>query len=125
MIGANLGALVGAKFAQFAAATLSVAGPDDLSRRARSPRRCCSPAPNAASVPEGSRAIAVEHGKPVPRLLGGIGLVLRDRYLLQIALLAILLNWINSTGEFILADFFKDDAERRVAARSRRSTWAR
>ena len=52
----------------------------------------------------------------MPRLLGGIGLVLRDRYLLLIALLVVLLNWINSTGEFILADFVKADAEARVAA---------
>ena len=52
----------------------------------------------------------------MPRLLGGIGLVLRDRYLLLIALLVVLLNWINSTGEFILADFVKADAVARVAA---------
>ena len=56
--------------------------------------------------------MAVEHGKPVPRLLGGIGLVLRDRYLLLIALLVVLLNWINTTGEFILADFVQRDAAR-------------
>jgi AAA family ATP:ADP antiporter len=42
--------------------------------------------------------------------------VLRERYLLLIALLVVLLNWINSTGEFILADFVKRDAEARVAA---------
>jgi len=51
----------------------------------------------------------------VPRLLGGIGLVLRDRYLLLIALLVVLLNWINTTGEFILADFVQRDAAQRVA----------
>jgi AAA family ATP:ADP antiporter len=52
----------------------------------------------------------------VPRLLGGIGLVLRDRYLLLIALLVMLLNWVNSTGEFILADYVKADAAGRIAA---------
>ena len=52
----------------------------------------------------------------MPHLLGGIGLVLRDRYLLLIALLVVLLNWINSTGEFILADYVKADAVARVAA---------
>ena len=61
------------------------------------------------------RAISVEHGKDVPRLLGGIGLVLRDRYLLLIALLVVLLNWVNTTGEFILADFVQRDAATRVA----------
>jgi AAA family ATP:ADP antiporter len=48
--------------------------------------------------------------------MGGIGLVLSDRYLLKIALFVVLLNWINTTGEFILADYVKADAEARVAA---------
>jgi AAA family ATP:ADP antiporter len=115
MVGANVGALAGAKTAQLSVAaltplglmlvatvilllTLVVAGPE---RRA---------------VPDGSRPVAVEHGAPVPHLLGGIGLVLRDRYLLLIALLVVLLNWINTTGEFILADFVQRDAIERVAA---------
>ena len=115
MIGANLGALMGAKIAQFAAATLSVAGLMIFATGTLAATLLLA-GPERASVPDGSRATAVAQGKPVPRLLGGIGLVLRDRYLLQIALLAILLNWINSTGEFILADFFKDAAEARVAA---------
>jgi AAA family ATP:ADP antiporter len=115
MVGANLGALLGAKIAQFAAATLSVAGLMIFATGTLAATPLLA-GPERASVPEGSRAAVVEHGRPVPRLLGGIGLVLRDRYLLLIALLAILLNWINSTGEFILADFFKADAARRVAA---------
>jgi AAA family ATP:ADP antiporter len=115
MVGANVGALAGAKTAQLSVAaltplglmlvatvillaTLLVAGPE---RRA---------------VPDGSRPVAIEHGAPVPQLLGGIGLVLRDRYLLLIALLVVLLNWINTTGEFILADFVQRDAIERVAA---------
>jgi AAA family ATP:ADP antiporter len=115
MVGANLGALAGAKSAQLAVdllspvglmvaatltllATLALAGPE---RRA---------------VPDGSRPLVVEHGPTPPNLLGGIGLVLRDRYLLLIALLVVLLNWINSTGEFILADFVQRDAADRVAA---------
>jgi len=115
MVGANLGALTGAKSAQLAVgaltpvglmlvatvlllATLALAGPE---RRA---------------VPEGSRPVVAEHGAPVPRLLGGIGLVLRDRYLLLIALLVVLLNWINTTGEFILADFVQRDAAQRATA---------
>jgi AAA family ATP:ADP antiporter len=115
MVGANLGALAGAKSAQVAVgaltpvglmlvatvlllATLGLAGPE---RRA---------------VPEGSRPVVAGHGAPVPRLLGGIGLVLRDRYLLLIALLVVLLNWINTTGEFILADFVQRDAAQRVNA---------
>jgi AAA family ATP:ADP antiporter len=42
--------------------------------------------------------------------------VLRDRYLRLIALLIVLLNWINTTGEFILADFVQRDAARQAFA---------
>jgi hypothetical protein len=38
----------------------------------------------------------MEAGKPPPRLLGGIGLVMRDRYRWD-APLIVFLNWINST----------------------------
>jgi AAA family ATP:ADP antiporter len=58
----------------------------------------------------------IEHGARLPSLLGGIGLALRDRYLLLIALLVVLLNWINTTGEFVLADFVQRDAAQRAAA---------
>jgi AAA family ATP:ADP antiporter len=70
-----------------------------------------------AAVPEGSRSVPAERERPhVPQLLGGIGLVLRDRYLLLIAMFVVLLNWINSTGEFILAAYVKSQAATHVAA---------
>ena len=115
MLGANLGALAGSKVAQLAAAALSPIGLMVLAAGILASTLFLA-GPERAAVPEGSRAVSVEHSRPVPRLLGGIGLVLRDRYLLLIALLVVLLNWINSTGEFILADFIKADAEARVAA---------
>ncbi|MGL6224781.1 MAG: ATP translocase [Steroidobacteraceae bacterium] len=115
MLGANLGALAGSKVAQLAAAALSPIGLMVLAAGILATTLFLA-GPERAAVPEGSRAVSVEHSRPVPRLLGGIGLVLRDRYLLLIALLVVLLNWINSTGEFILADFIKADAEARVAA---------
>jgi AAA family ATP:ADP antiporter len=115
MVGANLGALVGAKVAQLAAATLSVSGLMIFATGTLAATLFLA-GPERAAIPEGSRAVAIEPDRPVPRLLGGIGLVLRDRYLFSIALLVVLLNWINSTGEFILADFFKDAAERRAEA---------
>jgi AAA family ATP:ADP antiporter len=115
MLGANLGALAGAKITQLAAAALSPIGLMVLAAGLLGATLLLV-GPERAAVPEGSRAISAEHGRPVPRLLGGIGLVLRDRYLLQIALLVVLLNWINTTGEFILADFVKRDAVARVAA---------
>ncbi len=115
MLGANLGALAGAKLTQLAVAALSPMGLMVLATGLLGATLLLA-GPERAAVPEGSRAISAEHGQPVPRLLGGIGLVLRDRYLLLIALLAILLNWINSTGEFILADYVKADAAARIAA---------
>jgi AAA family ATP:ADP antiporter len=115
MLGANLGALTGAKLTQLLAGALSPIGLMVLAAVVLGATLLLA-GPERAAVPEGSRAISVEHGRPVPRLLGGIGLVLRDRYLLLIALLIVLLNWINTTGEFILADFVKADATARVAA---------
>jgi AAA family ATP:ADP antiporter len=115
MLGANLGALAGAKLAQLAAAALSPVGLIVLATGLLGATLFLA-RPERAAVPDGSRALSQEHGRAVPQLLGGIGLVLRDRYLLLIALLVVLLNWINSTGEFILADFVKRDAEARVAA---------
>jgi AAA family ATP:ADP antiporter len=115
MLGANLGALVGAKFTQLAVAALSPMGLMILATGILGATLFLA-GPERAAVPEGSRAISAEHGRHVSRLLGGIGLVLRDRYLLQIALLVVLLNWINSTGEFILADYVKADATARIAA---------
>jgi AAA family ATP:ADP antiporter len=115
MLGGNLGALVGVKAAEIAVENfpplvlmvgatatllLTIAFVDT----------------ERAAVPAGSRAIAIEHGHVRPRLLGGIELVLRDRYLLLIALLIVLLNWVNSTGEYILADVFERTADARVAA---------
>jgi len=115
MVGANLGALAGAKSAQIAVSVLTPVGLM-LASTALLLATLALAGPERRAVPEGSRAIVTEHGAPVPRLLGGIGLVLRDRYLLLIALLVVLLNWINTTGEFVLADFVQRDAAQQVAA---------
>ena len=57
------------------------------------------------AVPPGSRPgpgrpDAPEHGG----VLSGFSLVFGDRYLLLVALLIVLLNWVNTTGEYILAE---------------------
>ncbi len=109
MVGANIGALVGAKTAQLAVQALTPVGLMVVAALLLFVTVLLA-TPERAAVPDGSRAIAAEHGKPVPKLLGGIGLVLRDRYLLLVALLVVLLNWVNTTGEFILADFVQRDA---------------
>ena len=115
MVGANLGALTGAKSAQLAVGALTPVGLMFVATVLLLATLVLA-GPERRAVPEGSRPVVAEHGAPVPRLLGGIGMVLRDRYLLLIALLVVLLNWINTTGEFILADFVQRDAAQRVAA---------
>lgn len=115
MVGANLGALAGAKSAQLLVGTLTPVGLM-LMATALLLATLAVAGPERRAVPEGSRPEIAPPVAPVPRLLGGIGLVLRDRYLLLIALLVVLLNWINTTGEFILADFVQRDAAERAAA---------
>ena len=52
-----------------------------------------------------------------PRSTGGaFALVWRNRYLLLMAVLVLLLNWVNTSGEFILSAFVKDVAERAAAS---------
>ena len=117
MVGANVGALVGAKSAQLAVAALTPIGLMLVATLALTLTLLLA-GPERRAAPEGSRAAVAAKQPPVPHLLGGIGLVLRDRYLLLIACLVVLLNWINTTGEFILADFVQRDADARVAAGS-------
>jgi AAA family ATP:ADP antiporter len=47
---------------------------------------------------------------------GAFALVLRSRYLLLIAALVFLLNWVNSAGEYILSSIVKHAADAEVAA---------
>ena len=115
MMGANLGALAGAKFAQLAVGALQPVGLMFVATAVLLSTVVLA-YPAHARVPEGSRATTPEHGGKPARLLGGIELVLRDRYLLLIALFVVLLNWINSTGEFVLADMVTRHADAQVAA---------
>ena len=41
----------------------------------------------------------------------GLSLVLGDRYLMLLAVLVVLLNWVNTTGEYILAELVIEQAE--------------
>ncbi len=129
MLGGNLGAMAGARITHAGVerlsplglmllATLSLAATLFLAHPARN------------SVPEGSRTAPDDRtpepaSPPPPPRSGGIMLVLRDPYLLLIALFVILLNCINSNGEFILADFVKAHAQAAVAAGEAHdeSTW--
>lgn len=61
------------------------------------------------SVPMESRPPPMEtQADSVQKIFGGLALVMKDRYLLSIAVLVVLLNWSGATGEFVLNDFIKD-----------------
>ena len=72
--------------------------------------------PADRSVPDGSRSIYLAGEREPAHLLSGLALVKRDRYLLLLATVAVLLNWINTTGEYILAELVVRFADATVAA---------
>jgi len=114
MLGANLGVLAGSQSAKLAVAILSPVGLMFVATLALLATLAFA-GPARRAVPAGSKAIVIEPSAPPPRLLGGLGLVFRDRYLFLIAMLVVLLNWINSTGEFILADLVQKNAAHKAA----------
>ncbi len=85
MVGANLGALAGAKFAAIAVNSLEPVGLMMVATLVLAATIVIA-GPARAATPEGSRAVSPEHGASAAKLLGGIELVLRDRYLLLVAL---------------------------------------
>jgi AAA family ATP:ADP antiporter len=115
MLGANLGALAGSRVTELAVASLSTTGLMILAAGTLGATLFLA-TPARAAIPVGSSVIAIDRSRPLPKLLGGIGLVLRERYLLTIALFVVLLNWINTTGEYILADYVKAHAVEQVEA---------
>ncbi len=69
-----------------------------------------------AAIPPGSRSrITGSDARPDGGLLGGLSLVFTDRYLLLLALLILLLNWVNTTGEYILAELLVRHADSAIA----------
>jgi AAA family ATP:ADP antiporter len=110
MLGANFGALVGAQSAKIAAATLSPLGLMLVANAALLATLVIA-TPARRAVPDGSRSLPVVAQERPPRVLGGLGLVFRDRYLLLIALMVVVLNLINSNGEFMLADVVQTSAQ--------------
>ena len=66
--------------------------------------------PVAASSPAAAAA-----APPKPTGANAFALVFRTRYLLLMALMLMMLNWVNSTGEFILGRIVTDVAQRMIA----------
>ncbi|NGP53425.1 ATP translocase [Thioalkalivibrio sp. XN8] len=119
MVGAALGAWLGSQVAGtlFALlgtprlmllAALLLSGALYLSRKAE------------RAVPEGSRSLPTRAVASEPaglaQVLAGFQVVLRSGYLLRIAVFVLLLNWVNSTGQYILATFASEYAGEAVAA---------
>jgi AAA family ATP:ADP antiporter len=70
-----------------------------------------------AAVPPGSRGLGPLAGeRPHGGTLGGLSLVFTDRYLFLLALMIVLLNWVNTTGEYILAELVVRHADAQLAA---------
>ncbi len=110
MVGVNLGALVGAKLAEVSVAALGTNGLMLLGAAALAVTTLLSQRARDA-VPDGSRPAATRVEVEQPHLLGGFRLIFRDRYLTLVACLVVILNWVNTTGEFLLADFVKGTAQ--------------
>jgi len=64
-------------------------------------------------VPAGSRSVPTTDEPPrSAQWLGGFAVIGRSRYLVCIAALVLLLNWVTSTGEFVLSDWLAETARR-------------
>ncbi len=116
MIATSIGGLAGA---QFSATAFPLFGTNGLMLVAAAmivvSMFFYRPARHAA--PEDSRCIECEFVKPrFESLFGGFAVVLSDQYLRLIALFVVLLNWINSTGEYILSEMVVRWADGQVAA---------
>ena len=68
-------------------------------------------------VPPGSRGLGDAPGeRRHGGVWGGLALVFSDRYLLLLAVLILLLNWVNTTGEYILAELVVRQADAQLAS---------
>jgi len=68
-----------------------------------------------AAVPAMSRSSQTANRPVKNSLLGGFSLVLANRYLLLIAGMIVLLNWVNTTGEYLLAQLVIDHVDGLIA----------
>lgn len=115
MIGANLGALAGAEIAEIAVRIHGLHGVMLVGTVALALTTFLSE-PARHAVPSGSRSEEAPinpSGTPRERpssRLGGFGVVFGDRYLLLLAVVVVLLNWVNTTGEFLLAELVQEQA---------------
>lgn len=116
MIAMSLGGLVGAQFSAVAFPMLGTYGMM-LVAGIMLTMSVFFYRPARLAAPDDSRCIECEFIKPkFESLFGGFAVVLSDQYLRLIALFVVLLNWINSTGEYILSDMVVQWADGHIAA---------
>ncbi len=109
MVGAALGAALGARFTEVMVDTL---GPYPLVLIATGILAIGTMLTHTmqAAVPEGSRSVATADRARVQHWLGGFAVVARSRYLMLIALFTVLINLVSTTGDsihsFLVNDHF-------------------
>ncbi len=73
--------------------------------------RACVPAAARSAETSGEHASGTEAGS-AGRWLGGFMLIGRSRYLVALAALVVLVNWITSTGDYVLSNWLVEVARR-------------
>jgi ATP:ADP antiporter, AAA family len=113
-VGASCGAWIGSRLA---AAGLDAVGPYGLMVGAGMALACAAFLSGRvrARIPAGSGRIDDRHrqaasGSALQQRLGGFAVIARSRYLVYIAALVVLLNWITSAGEYVLSDWLVETA---------------
>ena len=114
MLGASLGALVGP---QLVSALFESLGPWRLMAVPMVLMVLTLPLSRWArgAIPKSCRCQTVKQPPQERHWLGGIAMVLRNRYLTLLAMLVMLLNCVNTTGEYVLTDLVLDHAHTQVA----------
>jgi AAA family ATP:ADP antiporter len=109
-LGASVGAAVGSKLAKYLVQGL---GEPSMLLVAAGLLTICAVLYWLVERRDGSAATeepASRRGKAEPDKKGGFALVLSHRYLLLIALFALIYNWVNSNSEYMLSKLIKADA---------------
>ncbi len=114
MIGANLGALAGAEMAKIAVKTHGLHGLMLIGSLTLAITIFLGQ-PAKRAVPGGSLS-GEKAEKPKANLFGGFAVVFKDQYLLLLALFIVLLNFVNTTGEFLFADLVSKHVEATLGA---------
>ena len=114
MAGATLGGLAGPLVARF---LYDADNPASLLLVAAALLAATLPLVGAArdSVPPASRGAVAGGDARFAHPLGGFALIFRDPYLLLAAALVVLLNCVNSTGEYILAELVIGHVDQQIA----------